>query len=537
VLYEMLTGAHPFQADTPMGMLIQQLNTQPAPPESIHAVAPAISALVLKSLKKEPADRFQSAAEMLTALRDPETWFASQSQPRPASSYPTPRPASPFPTARPAPAVPPPPPPSVFSSVPRPIAVAPPAATIAPMPNPTRPPLGYAGAGADVTGDSTNRGKYLLIGGVAAVVLLAAAGIGIGLRRQSAKQITGPAPAGAVLDPTAATPASTPSPALPPAQGAPASSKTEASPSAGGLYQQAMADDKRKDYKDAAQLYQQSCNLGDVQSCVSLGQYYYEGGYGFKKDPVKALALFRKSCDGSDAVGCARAGDVLTAVDTINGHPSLSPLFNQAQAAPFLVKGCDGGVAESCRGLGLLYEGGFGVPGDRQKGAMLLQKGCSLGEQLSCDTLSRVLQSTATTPAPGGGLHAPTKIPGDIVVVRQGPAPAPANAGRVQISAGVIAGMLISQPQPVYPPIAKAAHVQGLVVLHAIISKQGTIESLNVVSGPAMLQAAAVDAVKQWRYTPYLINGAPTEVDTTININFTLNGSPAAAQPNPGAAP
>jgi protein TonB len=76
----------------------------------------------------------------------------------------------------------------------------------------------------------------------------------------------------------------------------------------------------------------------------------------------------------------------------------------------------------------------------------------------------------------------------------------------------------------VYPPIAKAAHVQGAVILHAIISKQGTIENLQVVSGPPMLTGSAMDAVRRWRYKPYLLNGEPTEVDTTITVNFTFGG-------------
>jgi protein TonB len=76
----------------------------------------------------------------------------------------------------------------------------------------------------------------------------------------------------------------------------------------------------------------------------------------------------------------------------------------------------------------------------------------------------------------------------------------------------------------VYPPIAKAAHVQGAVILHAVISKQGTIENLQVVSGPPMLAGAAMDAVRRWRYKPYLLNNEPTEVDTTITVNFTFGG-------------
>jgi protein TonB len=95
---------------------------------------------------------------------------------------------------------------------------------------------------------------------------------------------------------------------------------------------------------------------------------------------------------------------------------------------------------------------------------------------------------------------------------------------KVNISAGVMVGMLIQKTQPVYPPIAKAARVSGTVVLQAEISKQGTIQNLRVVSGPAMLQQAAMDAVKSWRYRPYLLNNDPVEVETTVNVIFTLGG-------------
>jgi protein TonB len=84
--------------------------------------------------------------------------------------------------------------------------------------------------------------------------------------------------------------------------------------------------------------------------------------------------------------------------------------------------------------------------------------------------------------------------------------------------------MLLQKVQPVYPPIAKAARVQGTVVLQAKISKTGSIEDLHVVSGPAMLQQAALDAVKSWRYRPYLLNNEPVEVETTVNVIFTLGG-------------
>ena len=101
-------------------------------------------------------------------------------------------------------------------------------------------------------------------------------------------------------------------------------------------------------------------------------------------------------------------------------------------------------------------------------------------------------------------------------------------AGLVRVPSGTIVGMAVSNPQPDYPPVAKAAHVQGTVVLQAIISKTGTIEGLAVISGPPMLRASALDAVRRWRYKPYIFNGVPTEVDTTISVNFTFGDSAAA---------
>ena len=94
----------------------------------------------------------------------------------------------------------------------------------------------------------------------------------------------------------------------------------------------------------------------------------------------------------------------------------------------------------------------------------------------------------------------------------------------VNIPATLAADRLVAQVDPHYPLIAKAAHVSGTVVLHAIITKDGTVGSLSVVSGPAMLQQSALEAVKLWRYRPYMVNNEPTEFETSINVIFTLGG-------------
>ena len=93
---------------------------------------------------------------------------------------------------------------------------------------------------------------------------------------------------------------------------------------------------------------------------------------------------------------------------------------------------------------------------------------------------------------------------------------------RQRVSSGTEEGLLIQKTMPVYPPIAKAAGISGTVTLAAIISKTGAIENLRVTGGPTMLQLAALDAVKTWRYRPYLLNGDPVEVETTVNVVFTM---------------
>jgi len=94
--------------------------------------------------------------------------------------------------------------------------------------------------------------------------------------------------------------------------------------------------------------------------------------------------------------------------------------------------------------------------------------------------------------------------------------------GPVRLPSSIVAGLLIHKTIPVYPAIAKAIRLEGTVVLQATISKAGTIENLHVVSGPAPFQQATLDAVKSWRYKPYLLNGEPVEVETTVNVVFTL---------------
>jgi protein TonB len=99
----------------------------------------------------------------------------------------------------------------------------------------------------------------------------------------------------------------------------------------------------------------------------------------------------------------------------------------------------------------------------------------------------------------------------------------PVTPQRVRISQGVTKGLLVHRVEPTYPVLARTARVQGEVVLTAIISTTGEIENLQLVSGHPMLVPEAIAAVRQWRYKPYLLNGQPVEVETTITVIFALS--------------
>ncbi len=135
-------------------------------------------------------------------------------------------------------------------------------------------------------------------------------------------------------------------------------------------------------------------------------------------------------------------------------------------------------------------------------------------------------QPGAPQPQPGTDPTTPNAVPGAPPTFVPGigagdntPAPQPKV---VRISGGVMAGNNLSKVPPVYPEDAKAAGVEGTVMLSARIGRDGHVKSLAVVSGPQPLQSAAVDAVKQWVYRPYVLNGQPVDVSTVITVNFNL---------------
>jgi len=153
------------------------------------------------------------------------------------------------------------------------------------------------------------------------------------------------------------------------------------------------------------------------------------------------------------------------------------------------------------------------------------------GERAYCSDESGVVRSSSD------GKASTCLVSGEVVEEKvpaaniQFGAPAQGNAGSgtsqperwFRIPQGVSAGLLINRVPPIYPPLARQARIQGTVVLKAMINRMGDVVSLDLVSGHPVLAPAAIEAVKQWRYRPYMLNGKAVDVETQVEVNFTLS--------------
>jgi TonB family protein len=148
------------------------------------------------------------------------------------------------------------------------------------------------------------------------------------------------------------------------------------------------------------------------------------------------------------------------------------------------------------------------------------------GQRAFCSDESGVVRASAD------GKAATCLVSGEVVEQKFSPAGAPpqsnaasgaAQAARIHVSKGISEGLMVTRVPPIYPPLARSARIQGTVVLKAVINKTGDVESLELVSGHPMLAPAAIEAVKQWKYRPYLLNGNAVAVETQVVVNFALS--------------
>ena len=126
---------------------------------------------------------------------------------------------------------------------------------------------------------------------------------------------------------------------------------------------------------------------------------------------------------------------------------------------------------------------------------------------------------TGNSPARNGVMNSILSITSNVL-----PPPVHPTIARPRLASQLMEGFLLRKVQPEYPPLARQARIQGAVVLQAVISRNGTIENLQVLGGHPMLIPSALAAVRQWRYRPYILNGEAVEVETQVTVNFVLGG-------------
>ncbi len=440
VLYEMMTGAHPFRADTPMGMLIQQLHTEPAAPRMMRGNIPeAVSALIMKALRKNPEDRFHSAADMMQAAIDPEGWYrgrrdipdgvkpttgsvpvVSEPQTHPQAP-PAPPPADqariqrledpmvlPQAPATPPPATPPPAPPAPPPMEAMPIA--PLADPFVPVATPAFTPVASQPALPIAAKKRSGVGGLLLAVGVLLLLVVCAAAWFVWKQypRYQAGQKLSQAHAATQVGNMAA--------AVPLFDAACSGGSGEACSEVAQMY--ARGQGIARNDTLAAHSYQLGCNAGDGESCFRLARFFDEGRAVHMDNGAHAAALYAQACTAGQPLACAiqrygkpddPASDTRAAVAFEHacntGTPVGCLLLGQMArtgkgqpqdlnaAAALFDKACRARESQGCNEEGVLYLNGLGGPPDFRRALPLFEQACSGGNTVGCANLGIVYEA------------------------------------------------------------------------------------------------------------------------------------------------
>jgi serine/threonine-protein kinase len=323
----------------------------------------------------------------------------------------------------------------------------------------------------------------------------------------------------------------------------------------------------------ARSLFERACNAGGMPACVDLATMLAQG-LGGPPDQARAVALFQRGCDAGVPVGCGR---LAFAYARGRGVPR-----DDARAVSLYQRACDAGGAPACGDLAAMYTAGLGVPRDAARSIQLLHRACDGNAAASCRELSQryeqgrdgvernparaaelmrraqqlsggrgddtsgpiggVPQQSSDgngQPASGGGAQQPsgnrelppagrgTQTSGVVGGVAgptrgQRPQPPPPPTAPVRVGGAIKPPVQTKRVEAVYPAAAQKQRVQGIVILEIVIGPQGKVTDAKVMRSVPLLDQAAVDAVKQWEYTPTVVDGVPVPVLATVTVNFRL---------------
>jgi TonB family protein len=238
------------------------------------------------------------------------------------------------------------------------------------------------------------------------------------------------------------------------------------------------------------QAYERACNAAAAQGCLQLA--------GRVKDDARAVALRERACTLGDAYGCAAAAQAY--------YVGRGVAVDLAAAVRLYAEGCERGRGVACAVLGGVYARGDLGAEQTDKARAYFVKAC--GTDAECQE------------AVGKG-DIPKAWGGSLGALR--PDRETAAGGQVRVGGAIKEPKKIRNVPPTYPPDARRLGVQGAVVLECVISPSGDVTDVRVMRSVPLLDAAAVEAVRQWRYTPTLLEGKAVPVIMTVTVNFTIS--------------
>ena len=259
-----------------------------------------------------------------------------------------------------------------------------------------------------------------------------------------------------------------------------------------------------KDEKRAVELYQQACDKNNAFGCLNLA-WIYQRGIVLPRDEARATMLFQRSCDAGNANGCINVG-----VAYAFGRGVAK---DEVRAVSVYQRACDAGAGDGCTRAAAMYDQGRGVAKDANRAAALNARGRELGGRDANDP------TTQTNPS-SSGVNTAGQVAG-----QQGrdTKPTPATATAMSPAGAVSAPARLKEVKPEYPTAALYARAQGDVVLEVTIGADGAVTKTRVVQSIPLLDAAAEDAVKQWRFAPTVVNGKAVTVTMPLTVKFSLN--------------
>ena len=272
-----------------------------------------------------------------------------------------------------------------------------------------------------------------------------------------------------------------------------------------------------QDYKEAFRWWQLAADQGIAEAQANLGDLYRVGDNGVAQDYAQAVRWYRRAADQGHAVAQSNLGALY--------ERGLGVPQDPAQAVKWYALSAAQGYSIGQFNLGLMLEQGTGARQDRIEAHKWLNLAAARASGDYQKSFAESRDRVAKSMTPAEIAEAQKRAREWLDEFDRGGVPTPPAASATPVRAGgaIAVPARLKHVEPVYPPVAITARIQGLVIVEATIGPDGSVSDAKILRSPSpLLESAALDAVRQWQYAPTLLNGVPVPVIMTVTVNFTL---------------